>query len=171
MTPGRRLPNPRQRVRLPVLSGPDPLWMSRRRIHPSARVLKRLAMRWRAVSSSSVPDNQASATSAKMVRPTAKPLTRSKAAAAANDFSSPYVDGSALGTPDTGGDMPLGISRLDVGQRYPTAVFWWNGHIAEIRYYNTRKDNQFLEDLSNGLINEFSSGASGSAPFPYVFYG
>jgi hypothetical protein len=26
------------------------------------------------------------------------------------------------------------------------------GHIAEIRYYNTRENIQFLEDLSNGLI-------------------
>jgi len=29
----------------------------------------------------------------------------------------------------------------------------WDGHIAELRYYNVRKDNQFLEDISNGEIS------------------
>jgi len=41
-----------------------------------------------------------------------------------------------------------------------------NGHMREIRYYNERKDNQFLEDLSNGLISEPSLSFSRNVARP-----
>ena len=62
-----------------------------------------------------------------------------------------YFDGSQLATQDTTADLPVGITHLYVGAN-ETGISQWNGHIAEIRYYNVRKDNQFLEDLSSGLI-------------------
>lgn len=66
---------------------------------------------------------------------------------------SAYVNGTVLDTsPDTLATMPT-ITELSMGADIPA----FGGpiraiHIAEIRYYNTRKLNQFLEDLSNGLI-------------------
>lgn len=83
---------------------------------------------------------------------TANTLVRSAAAWALNDAEH-FVNGVRSGTGDQVVDIPTGISDLNVGSGFDeSAVF--NGHIAEIRYYNVRKDNQFLEDLSNGLISE-----------------
>lgn len=62
-----------------------------------------------------------------------------------------YVDGDRTGTGDQLSAVPTGITTIDVGQNEQDGENF-SGHIAEIRYYNVRKDNQFLEDLSNGLI-------------------
>ncbi len=61
-----------------------------------------------------------------------------------------YFDGAQLGT-DSTADVPIGVSRLNIGSGHDGGN-QFNGHIAEIRYYNVRKNNQFLEDLSNGII-------------------
>ena len=64
-----------------------------------------------------------------------------------------FTDGARSGTGDQSLTMPTTAVTFNVGSsRVETAHF--NGHIAEIRYYKVRKDNQFLEDLSNGLIPE-----------------
>ncbi len=76
---------------------------------------------------------------------------RTVTAYAANDFHL-FTDGTAA-TPDTDGAVPVSIDLFRVGTTHDSARVF-NGHIAEIRYYNVRKDNQFLEDLSNGLISE-----------------
>ncbi|TFG71292.1 MAG: hypothetical protein E4H27_04940 [Anaerolineales bacterium] len=56
---------------------------------------------------------------------------------------------------DATASIPTGFTEFGVGQS-ATDIKQLNGHIAEIRYYNERKNNQFLEDLSNGLISEFA---------------
>jgi hypothetical protein len=71
------------------------------------------------------------------------------AAWAVNDFVQ-YMDGIARGTPDTSGTLPT-MTQLNVGSNQVDAQLA-NGHIKEFRYYNVRKDNTFLEDLSNGKI-------------------
>jgi len=48
----------------------------------------------------------------------------------------------------------------------PAGTVQSNGHIREIRYYNERKNNQFLEDLSNGLISEPSLSFSRNVARP-----
>lgn len=73
---------------------------------------------------------------------------------ALNDFEH-FIDGSRAGTGDQSGTLPSGFTDFHVGANRDGNI-QLNGHIREIRYYNVRKDNQFLEDLSNGLINEGS---------------
>lgn len=65
--------------------------------------------------------------------------------AAVTDGGSVSTD-STLGVPTTNALDTLRIGFDLLGANH------WNGHIAEIRYYNVRKPNQFLEDLSNGLL-------------------
>ena len=48
--------------------------------------------------------------------------------------------------------IPTGLNLLNFSSVLDTVQA--NGHMRELRYYNVRKDNQFLEDLSSGLINE-----------------
>jgi hypothetical protein len=66
-----------------------------------------------------------------------------------NDFQG-YFDGVAA-TPDTSGSMPSGIDNFNVGSLTNESLHW-NGHIAEIRYYNERLDNETLENMSNGIF-------------------
>ena len=72
---------------------------------------------------------------------------------AVNDFES-FIAGVRTGTGDQLGALPTGIDALGIGSRAGEDNPIFNGHISEVRYYNVRKDNQFLEDLSNGLISE-----------------
>ena len=71
----------------------------------------------------------------------------------ADDDAAAYINGNA-GTPDSTVALPFVVNpdTLSVGSHESANSF--NGHIAELRYYNIRKNNQFLEDLSNGLISE-----------------
>ena len=57
-----------------------------------------------------------------------------------------YVNGVA-GTPDTSMALPVGISTFNVGSDNAEAN-QFNGHIRELRYYNIRKTDAFLKDLS-----------------------
>jgi hypothetical protein len=75
----------------------------------------------------------------------------SASALAHNDLEY-YVSGTRTGTGDQAVDIPVGVTTLNVGSDQGGAN-QWNGHIAEIRYYNTRKPNAYLEDLSNGNID------------------
>ena len=72
---------------------------------------------------------------------------------AVDDFES-FVAGARTGTGNQLGALPTGIDALGIGSRAGEDNPIFNGHISEVRYYNVRKDNQFLEDLSNGLISE-----------------
>ena len=69
----------------------------------------------------------------------------------ADDDLQHYVDGIAE-TPDTTVTHPVNdtLTTLRIGSDHSGGQL--NGHIKEFRYYNVRKPNQFLEDLSNGLI-------------------
>lgn len=84
-------------------------------------------------------------------------LFRLVGAATLNDAEF-YADGARSGTGDQSIDMPTNFNKLSVGIKWNGDALV-NGHIAELRYYNVRKDNQFLEDLSNGLIIEGGGGA------------
>lgn len=81
--------------------------------------------------------------------------SRTVNAYAANDAEL-YVDGSRVGTGDQSLTLPTGLNILKVGYD-GDSINLWNGHFKELRYYNVRKNNQFLEDLSNGLISEESN--------------
>ncbi len=75
----------------------------------------------------------------------------SVSACAEDDFEV-FVEGTRAGTGDQAvTPLMTGVSDLNIGSLYDESNNF-NGHIVEIRYYNVRKDNQFLEDLSNGLI-------------------
>ena len=63
-----------------------------------------------------------------------------------------YQDGSIIGAQDTTADLPT-IDRLNIGSNYENSQHW-NGHIKEIRYYNERKANTWLENASNGNFAE-----------------
>jgi len=54
--------------------------------------------------------------------------------------------------------VPAGLTVLRLGE--PGEVQQLNTHYREIRYYNVRKDNTFIESLSNGIINEDSINLS-----------
>jgi hypothetical protein len=71
----------------------------------------------------------------------------------ADDDLAFYQDGAA-GTPDTTAAIPLAgtPTTFFVGDRSGSDRPL-NGHIKELRYYNIRKSNEFLSDLSNGLIS------------------
>lgn len=77
---------------------------------------------------------------------------------AANDIA--FISNSDPVETDSLATLPT-VTQLSVGSEGVGSLGQINGHIAEIRYYNVRKDNQFLEDLSNGLISE-----SGGAIYP-----
>lgn len=63
-----------------------------------------------------------------------------------------YMDGTRSGTGDQTVDMPSGINRISIGARYNGGGNFWNGHIAEIAYFDERLDNDTLEDYSlNGI--------------------
>lgn len=62
-----------------------------------------------------------------------------------------YLNGSQIGV-DSLATLPT-LTTLNIGSDHADAEFL-NSHFKEDRGYNVRKDNQFLEDLSNGLITE-----------------
>ena len=64
-----------------------------------------------------------------------------------------YTNGTRSGTGDQSVTLPTGISKLVLGNNFESGEAL-NGWIQEFRYYNVRKSNQFLEDLSNGLKPE-----------------
>lgn len=72
---------------------------------------------------------------------------------AVDDFEL-FVAGTRTGTGDQLGALPTGINALGIGSRAGTSSEIFNGHIAELRYYNIRKPNQFHQDHSGGLISE-----------------
>ncbi len=69
---------------------------------------------------------------------------------AANDGEL-FADGVRSGTGDQTITLPTGLSHFFVGSRV-SAGNQNNVHVDEIRYYNVRKDNQFLQDLSAGNL-------------------
>lgn len=70
---------------------------------------------------------------------------------AANDFAAYSAGG--INVTDSSGSVPVNIAALNVGRTELDSLYQ-NGHIQEIRYYNVRKNNQFLEDLANGALPE-----------------
>ena len=72
-------------------------------------------------------------------------------AAYADDDVIAYVDGTSSGA-DSSAAFPLADAMTTLRIGADSAGNYFNGHIKELRYYNVRKANQFLEDLSNGLI-------------------
>ena len=75
----------------------------------------------------------------------------------ANDDVEYFYNGTRVGTGDQSNTVPTGLLKFNVCGN-EDSVDQLNGHIRELRYYNVRKDNQFLEDLSNGLISELAKG-------------
>jgi hypothetical protein len=70
----------------------------------------------------------------------------------ADDDVIAYVDGTASPADNTAA-LPVGatLTTLRIGHQFTPAGFL-NGHLKEFRYYNTRKTNTFLDDLSSSLI-------------------
>lgn len=62
-----------------------------------------------------------------------------------------YVDGVQAGT-DAASTLPT-VTDYNIGSDHADAELL-NSTLSEDRSYNERKNNQFLEDLSNGLISE-----------------
>lgn len=73
-----------------------------------------------------------------------------------------YHDGVRTGTGDQSGTMVGNtITRFTVGGTGIAATETITGHIAEIRYYNTRLTNAQLADMSNGIFPPESGGRNG----------
>ena len=67
-----------------------------------------------------------------------------------------YIDGAQEETSSSAGlALPISPTVLGIGRSDSAASNYLNGHIAEIRYYNTRLTNQQLEDMSNGTFPTF----------------
>ena len=64
---------------------------------------------------------------------------------ALNDFSG-YFNGTAMGT-DTSGAPPTSQTIIQLGNRYDAARAL-NGHIAQIKYWDVRKPNGFLQFIT-----------------------
>lgn len=75
------------------------------------------------------------------------------AAAYADDDVRAAVDGD-LSAADSAAGIPVGdtITNFRIGA--DSGGNYFNGHIAEVRYYNQRKLDAYLQDLSNGLVTE-----------------
>lgn len=76
---------------------------------------------------------------------------------AVNDIAF-YLNGAQVGV-DGGATLPT-VTTLNIGSDHADAE-QLNSNFKEDRTYNERKPNQFLEDLSNGLINERAAAGSG----------
>jgi len=63
----------------------------------------------------------------------------------AGDFTS-YIDGAVVGTPDAAGALPT-ITEVAFGGSRLGSLLWY-GHIKELRYYNVRKPNEFLVNIT-----------------------
>ena len=75
-----------------------------------------------------------------------------------------YVDGVVFSTIAQPLGLPTDVDRFYVGANYE-GLDPLNGHIAEIRYYNTRHTDAELEDMSNGIFPTFGPfyGINGTA--------
>ena len=73
---------------------------------------------------------------------------------ATNDIAF-YINGAQVGV-DGGATMPT-VTTLNIGSDHADGE-QLNGHFKEGRNYDVRKVNQFLDDLSSGLINEGIGG-------------
>jgi hypothetical protein len=79
---------------------------------------------------------------------------------ATNDIAF-YIDGVSGGT-DTSAAPPTGLTTFDVGRSGTGGNGYWNGHIAEIAYFNERLANATLDDYStNGLPTAFPGTVAG----------
>lgn len=63
-----------------------------------------------------------------------------------NDFAA-SLNGGAVAT-DTSGTLSTAFNRLQIGRIDWGGGAYWNGHIARLRYWNTRLDNATLRYLS-----------------------
>jgi hypothetical protein len=72
---------------------------------------------------------------------------------AENDVAQ-YVDGTQTATDTSTTDLTAGaaFNEFEIGNLGYTPLYYWNGHIAEIRFYDERFDNDTLLDLSNGIF-------------------
>lgn len=78
------------------------------------------------------------------------------AGAFADDDVRAAVDGT-LSPADTAAAIPLGDAPTTLRIGGDSGTIQFNGHIAEVRYYNVRKADTILQDLSNGLVKELGS--------------
>jgi len=83
-------------------------------------------------------------------------LVRNGSGLALNDFRA-FWDGVGPAA-DTLVDVGTDIDLFKVGAFSPTTA--WNGHIQEIRYYNTRLSDAEVEDLSLGIFPSEGLGFS-----------
>jgi hypothetical protein len=60
---------------------------------------------------------------------------------------------------DTDVDIPAGMTTLRIGNN-SSGLYQINGHIAEVRYYDERLDNDTLEDMSNGIFPNLGGGST-----------
>ena len=70
-----------------------------------------------------------------------------------------YWNGDASPSPFANCDMPIGITKVTVGDFSGTSSPW-NGILGELRYYDEGKNDQFLEDITNGLIAALAPSGS-----------
>ena len=65
-----------------------------------------------------------------------------------NDFVM-TIDGTQIGT-DTSGTIPT-VNRIDLGAIFASSasLAYMNGHIAKFYYWNTRKSNSFLQNITS----------------------
>ena len=82
------------------------------------------------------------------------------AAAFADDDVRAAVDGT-LSPADTAAGIPLADAMTTLRVGADSAGNYWNGHIAELRYYNERKIDATLQDISNGNVGEALTSAAG----------
>ncbi len=65
---------------------------------------------------------------------------------------------STLETADTTAAIPLADNPTTLRVGADSGGNYWNGHIAELRYYDVQKNDTFVVQLSNGEIEESPSG-------------
>ena len=87
------------------------------------------------------------------------------AAATAFELGASYIDDdvvmavdSTLETADTTAAIPLADNPTTLRVGADSGGNYWNGHIAELRYYDVQKNDTFVVQLSNGEIEESPSG-------------
>jgi hypothetical protein len=83
---------------------------------------------------------------------------KSSTAYRVNDFALSVNGGTIVS--DTSGPIVSSANKLNIGQMYGSN--WLNGHIARLRYYNTRLANQTLVQLSGGINNLVYKSITGS---------
>ena len=94
-------------------------------------------------------------------------LNRSSGAYSLDDFQG-YVNGAASAHDTAGTLANTAHAYFAVGSGGAGGIF--TGHIKEVRFYDVRKIDTFLADLSNGLIDESAPIGGGSEPL-IIFIG